>query len=100
MAALAASEVIIAKEIGIGTALAVLIDATITRALLVVSLMTLLGRRNWWAPALRDRRAWRRFETDSAAGAVVDSRFEAAEGGIARVAERLQTEQFLDASQQ
>ena len=33
-----------------GTALAVLIDATIVRALLVPSLMALLGRRNWWAP--------------------------------------------------
>ena len=33
-----------------GTALAVLIDATIVRALLVPSLMALLGRWNWWAP--------------------------------------------------
>ena len=33
-----------------GTALAVLIDATIIRALLVPSLMALLGRWNWWAP--------------------------------------------------
>ena len=31
--------------------LAVLIDATIIRALLVPSLMGLLGRWNWWAPA-------------------------------------------------
>jgi uncharacterized membrane protein YdfJ with MMPL/SSD domain len=31
-------------------ALAVLIDATIVRALLVPSLMALLGRFNWWAP--------------------------------------------------
>jgi uncharacterized membrane protein YdfJ with MMPL/SSD domain len=38
------------KELGVGTALAVLIDATIVRALLVPSLMALLGRRNWWAP--------------------------------------------------
>ncbi|MGZ5388076.1 MAG: hypothetical protein ACXWZV_11190, partial [Solirubrobacterales bacterium] len=34
----------------IGTALAVLIDATIIRALLVPSLMELLGYWNWWAP--------------------------------------------------
>ncbi|MBW3653192.1 MAG: MMPL family transporter [Actinobacteria bacterium] len=33
-----------------GTALAVLIDATIVRALLVPALMALLGERNWWAP--------------------------------------------------
>ncbi|MGH2712812.1 MAG: MMPL family transporter [Thermoleophilaceae bacterium] len=36
--------------LGIGTALAVLIDATIVRALLVPSLMKLLGGWNWWAP--------------------------------------------------
>jgi RND superfamily putative drug exporter len=45
------SEVIFIKENGLGTALAVLIDATIIRALLVPSLMELLGRWNWWAPA-------------------------------------------------
>jgi len=39
------------KELGLGTALAVLIDATIIRALLVPALMQLLGKRNWWAPA-------------------------------------------------
>jgi len=36
--------------LGVGAALAVLIDATIVRALLVPSLMKLLGRRNWWSP--------------------------------------------------
>jgi RND superfamily putative drug exporter len=49
--AFATSEVVFVKELGIGTALAVLIDATIIRALLVPSLMKLLGSRNWWAPA-------------------------------------------------
>jgi RND superfamily putative drug exporter len=44
------SEVIITKELGLGTAAAVLIDATLIRALLVPSLMQLLGRWNWWAP--------------------------------------------------
>ncbi|MEA2375736.1 MAG: putative drug exporter of the superfamily, partial [Thermoleophilaceae bacterium] len=39
------------KEVGLGTAVAVLLDATIVRALLVPSLMQLLGRLNWWAPA-------------------------------------------------
>jgi uncharacterized membrane protein YdfJ with MMPL/SSD domain len=38
------------KELGLGVALAVLIDATIIRALLVPSLMELLGSWNWWAP--------------------------------------------------
>jgi uncharacterized membrane protein YdfJ with MMPL/SSD domain len=51
MGAFATSEIIFIKENGIGTALAVLIDASIIRALLVPSLMALLGRWNWWAPA-------------------------------------------------
>jgi RND superfamily putative drug exporter len=48
--AFATSEIVFIKELGIGTALAVLIDATIVRALLVPSLMALLGYWNWWAP--------------------------------------------------
>lgn len=44
------SEIVFIKEVGLGTALAVLIDATIIRALLVPSLMAMLGRWNWWAP--------------------------------------------------
>ena len=44
------SEMIFIKELGLGTALAVLIDATIIRALLVPSLMEILGEWNWWAP--------------------------------------------------
>jgi uncharacterized membrane protein YdfJ with MMPL/SSD domain len=45
------SKIIFIKEFGLGTAFAVLIDATIIRALLVPSLMQLLGKWNWWAPA-------------------------------------------------
>jgi RND superfamily putative drug exporter len=48
--AFATSRIIFIKEVGVGTALAVLIDATLVRALLVPSLMELLGRWNWWAP--------------------------------------------------
>jgi len=44
------SEIVFIKELGLGTALAVLIDASIIRALLVPSLMELLGKWNWWAP--------------------------------------------------
>jgi uncharacterized membrane protein YdfJ with MMPL/SSD domain len=51
MLAFASSKIIFIKENGVGTALAVLIDATIIRALLVPSLMELLGKWNWWAPA-------------------------------------------------
>jgi uncharacterized membrane protein YdfJ with MMPL/SSD domain len=49
--AFATSQIVFVKELGVGTALAVLIDATIVRALLVPSLMKLLGEWNWWAPA-------------------------------------------------
>ncbi len=45
------SELLFIKQVGLGTAIAVLIDATIIRALLVPSLMELLGKWNWWAPA-------------------------------------------------
>ena len=44
------SQLVFIKELGLGAALAVLIDASITRALLVPTLMELLGRWNWWAP--------------------------------------------------
>lgn len=50
MLAFATSKIIFIKENGVGTALAVLIDASIIRALLVPSLMELLGKWNWWAP--------------------------------------------------
>jgi RND superfamily putative drug exporter len=48
--AFATSQIVFIKELGIGAALAVLIDASIVRALLVPSLMELLGAWNWWAP--------------------------------------------------
>jgi uncharacterized membrane protein YdfJ with MMPL/SSD domain len=44
------SSLVFIKELGLGTALAVLIDASVVRGLLVPSLMGLLGRWNWWAP--------------------------------------------------
>ncbi len=50
LGAFATSEILFVKENGVGTALAVLIDASIVRALLVPSLMELLGKWNWWAP--------------------------------------------------
>jgi RND superfamily putative drug exporter len=48
--AFATSQIIFIKQNGIGTALAVLIDASIVRALLVPSLMEVLGHWSWWAP--------------------------------------------------
>jgi RND superfamily putative drug exporter len=38
------------KQLGIGLAAAILLDATIIRAVVLPSLMTTLGRANWWAP--------------------------------------------------
>jgi uncharacterized membrane protein YdfJ with MMPL/SSD domain len=45
------SSVFFVKQIAIGMAVGVMIDATIVRALLVPALMRLLGKWNWWAPA-------------------------------------------------
>ncbi|MBK3571462.1 MMPL family transporter [Streptomyces sp. MBT62] len=47
-------------QIGLGLTLAVLIDATVVRMLLVPATMALLGRRAWWAPKVL-RRAHDRF---------------------------------------
>ena len=66
--AFATSQIIFIKENGVGTALAVLIDASIIRALLVPSLMELLGKWNWWAPAPL-RRLHERFGISETAGA-------------------------------
>ena len=49
-AAFALAESITIKSIGVGMALAVLIDATIVRVLLVPATMRLMGKWNWWAP--------------------------------------------------
>jgi uncharacterized membrane protein YdfJ with MMPL/SSD domain len=46
------------KQIGVGLAVAVLIDATIVRAVLLPAAMVLLGERNWWLP--RPPRRWAR----------------------------------------
>jgi uncharacterized membrane protein YdfJ with MMPL/SSD domain len=54
-AAFAVSPVFFMKQIAVGMALGVIIDATVVRALLVPSLMRLLGGANWWAPALLRR---------------------------------------------
>lgn len=45
------SRVVDVREISLGIAMGVLLDATIVRGLLVPSLMRLLGERNWWGPA-------------------------------------------------
>jgi RND superfamily putative drug exporter len=48
------------KEMGLSLAIAVAVDATLVRCLLVPATMTLLGNANWWAPAPL-RRVYERF---------------------------------------
>jgi len=47
--------ILFVKQLGLGMALAVAVDATIVRALLVPATMGLLGRWNWWAPRWFER---------------------------------------------
>ena len=58
-AAFALAEVITIKSIGVGMAIAVLVDATIIRVLLVPATMRLMGHWNWWAPGPLGRLAER-----------------------------------------
>jgi putative drug exporter of the RND superfamily len=53
--ALATSEIVLFKALGLGLAVAVLMDATLIRALLVPAFMRLMGEANWWAPAWLQR---------------------------------------------
>jgi putative drug exporter of the RND superfamily len=46
----AAGELLTIKEVGLGMAIAVILDATVVRMLLVPATMKLMGRWNWWAP--------------------------------------------------
>jgi RND superfamily putative drug exporter len=48
--AFALTSIIFVKALGLGTAIAVFIDATLIRAILVPATMHLMGKWNWWAP--------------------------------------------------
>ena len=39
------------KQVGLGLAVAVLIDATVVRLVLVPAVMEMLGKANWWLPS-------------------------------------------------
>jgi RND superfamily putative drug exporter len=54
-AAFGLADVVLIKSIGLGLALAVAIDATLVRALIVPAVMRLLGPANWWSPRLLSR---------------------------------------------
>jgi trehalose monomycolate/heme transporter len=61
------SKIMSVQEIGIGLAIAVIIDATLVRMLLVPATMRLLGKWNWWAPAPL-RAIWRWVGLSESAG--------------------------------
>jgi RND superfamily putative drug exporter len=50
VAGFATGGVVFVKMIGVGMIVAIVVDATLVRALLVPATMRLLGRWNWWAP--------------------------------------------------
>jgi trehalose monomycolate/heme transporter len=71
LGAFSTSRIVFIQQIGVGLAIAVVMDATLVRGLLVPATMRLLGRWNWWAPAPL-RALWRRVglsESGSASGA-------------------------------
>ncbi|MFM2105629.1 MAG: hypothetical protein RL338_661 [Chloroflexota bacterium] len=65
------ADIVLIKALGLGTAIAVALDATIVRALLVPATMRLLGDRNWWIPARLERFLAARFRTESEQEALV-----------------------------
>ncbi|MFD2792316.1 MMPL family transporter [Promicromonospora vindobonensis] len=68
----ASSEVAFMQQLGIGMALAVVVDATLIRGVLVPAALRLTGRASWWSPgplrALHDRFGLREYPVTPAAG--------------------------------
>jgi putative drug exporter of the RND superfamily len=62
-ATFATLSVVSSKQMGVGLAVAILLDATIVRGLLVPAVMALLGERNWYLPKWLDRLMGRRPAT-------------------------------------
>ncbi|MDX2394124.1 MMPL family transporter [Streptomyces sp. DK15] len=59
MATLGTSSLLVLKIVGVGLALAVLLDATVVRGLLVPAVMCLAGSANWWRPAHKpSKKTW------------------------------------------
>jgi uncharacterized membrane protein YdfJ with MMPL/SSD domain len=80
LVAMSTSKIVFIQQIGVGLAIAVIMDATLVRSLLAPATMRLLGRWNWWAP--RPLRAiWRRIglsEADARASASAEETEESA----------------------
>ena len=49
------ADIVLIKALGVGMAIAIALDATVVRALLVPATMRLLGRWNWWMPSWLER---------------------------------------------
>ncbi len=59
------AEIVLIKALGVGVAIAVALDATIVRALLVPATMRLFGKWNWWAPRWMERFLSGRIATEA-----------------------------------
>ena len=59
------AEIVLIKALGVGVAIAVALDATIVRALLVPATMRLFGKWNWWAPRWMERILSGRIATEA-----------------------------------
>jgi uncharacterized membrane protein YdfJ with MMPL/SSD domain len=73
LGAFVTSQLVFLKELGVGAAVAVLIDAFVVRALLVPALMGLLGSANWWSPRPLRRLHQRLGVAESTPGLATDS---------------------------
>ncbi|HSH21234.1 MAG TPA: MMPL family transporter [Candidatus Caenarcaniphilales bacterium] len=84
-AAFALADIVTIKSIGVGMAIAVLLDATIIRVLLVPATMRLMGRWNWWAPGplgrLADRLGFSHVESEDGRPAAPEPTTTAAAAG-------------------
>jgi len=65
-ASFAFADIVLIKALGVGMAIAVALDATVVRALLVPATMRLLGRWNWWLPERLERLIARRLPASEA----------------------------------
>jgi RND superfamily putative drug exporter len=67
IASFSTSGITFIKLIGVGMAVAIVVDATVVRAILVPATMRMLGRWNWWAPAPMVR-WWQRYGVRESGG--------------------------------
>ncbi|WP_088281658.1 MMPL family transporter [Kineosporia sp. A_224] len=86
IAAFSTSGITFIKLIGVGMAVAIVVDATVVRALLVPATMRLLGRANWWAPAPMVR-WWERYGVRESDGPVPPRRAAAVATAPAKASE-------------